>query len=552
MAKVPAISGGKDPGALMRHPVVSGELAGEFQARQTLRRTMHWHCSLSDDLVERLWQSPDSVMASATPLQDKERCLVVRITDGTEPLVLKRQNWGGAWKTFCKSLRTPQARQSFFDGIHLVEHGVRTPRPLALVEQRLGPFGIQSYLLTEHIAGTSLYRLMRFEQPSLEGVEHLADQVARLCTQLDDLRVSHNDLKPENLLIDPTNQIWLIDLEKMRRHNAVQPARTRLLEDLNRLLHARNWRENRMAAEIFRDRLLRTPAVSAALAAARTTHHPLVDSGALDRGAENRLSVIVVDPGSPQQLQECVESFRDFADEWLVAGADAADNASKTTIDEANRALAAARHPWVLVVRGNERVSPDLAKEIPCLLTAGPKSDACRIELRRVVLGRAIRYGAWRGNASVRLARKQTAAFVINAGQVELQSSSARVEPLKSKLMLPFDWQGETFDHQFRDETSRLAELRRNAGRRANLSKAIARAIGNFARSYLLRCGFLDGRAGLHLSLLTALHDITAEMKLSIRSTAPEPPKPIDVRETRSPSGRRFDRAVPAANHRAA
>ena len=44
----------------------------------------------------------------------------------------------------------------------------------AVLENRVGPFQHCSYLLTDYIVGTSLYRLMRFERPSAEFVEHLA------------------------------------------------------------------------------------------------------------------------------------------------------------------------------------------------------------------------------------------------------------------------------------------------------------------------------------------------------------------------------------------
>ena len=515
----------------MRHPVFQGDQLRDFSTRRALNCAMYRHRSLSMELGEKLWEAPDELMAVGEPLQDKERCLVVRLTDGQDSLILKRHNWGGVWKTFCKSLRVPQARQSFLDGVYLAAAGVRTPKPLALVEHKLGPFGRRSYLLTEYVHGTSLYRLMRFEAPSLDIIEHVIDQVGQLCSRLDGLRISHNDLKPENLMIDGAGQVWLIDLEKMRRHSSVEPARVRLLEDLKRLLHPRNWRENREAAELFRKRLSEHSVVIAALGQVRPSKHPLIDSRPFDRGQENKLSVLVVSPKDVQNLRACVETFRDIADQIVVA--DRQPTASmRALIDQLgcqlleptdetegaaqfhNRALGQTKHPWVLVVEGDERVSPDLAKEIQCLLTESVQEDAYRITRRRVYLGHVSKFGPFRGESPARLFRRERGKFVDHRVRVRLEVCSKQPGRLKSKLIYLFCWHVTDYVQSINEGTTRVAKLRYESGERPRLIRALFRATRRFARDYLLRHAYLDGRVGLQMSILSAFTILVTEAKL--------------------------------------
>ncbi len=511
---------------------VHGFSSEQFSLRGSFTRVVAWHRSLSDELAEKLWHAPDELMALGEPLQDKERCLVVRLCDGPDLIVVKHHNWGGSWKTFCKSLRTPQARQSFLDGVFLSEAGVRTPQPLALVERKLGPFGRDSYLLTEHVRGTSLYRWIRFEHPPLELVRHVIDQVVGLCARLVELRVSHNDLKPENLMIDPAGQVWLIDLEKMRRHDSLPPARVRLLEDLVRLLHPRTWRENRQAGELLCRQLVEHPVVAEAVERVKPRKHPLFDLQAFDRGQANQLSVLVVSPNGVENLRACIDSFRDIANQIVVADGRPTDEARQlvaelgcqlttsgdelreTTAEFRNRALAQTRHPWVLVVEGDERVSPDLAKEIQCLLTEGPSADAYRIPQRRVYLGHVSKFGAFRGESPVRLFRRGLGAFVAHRTRARLETQVDPPGRTKSKLIYFYCWHVADLVRSTNEQTTHLAHLRFENGERPRFLLAIFRAGRRFVRSYLLRHAYLDGHVGLQMSLLSASAVLMTEAKL--------------------------------------
>src|SRR5262245_55204671 len=130
--------------------------------RRSLTRRVQYDPALPAELVQTLARGNlDRLIQQATPLQLKERCSAVQLDHPAGPLMIKRHVWGDWWRTARMLLRAPTARVSATLGLALVEQGVRTPRPRAVVECGFGPCGSSSYLVTDFVPGTSLYRHVR-------------------------------------------------------------------------------------------------------------------------------------------------------------------------------------------------------------------------------------------------------------------------------------------------------------------------------------------------------------------------------------------------------
>jgi serine/threonine protein kinase len=392
-----------------------------LQTRGSLRRWMTWDRNLPDDMVAALWDSPENLLGHGECLQTKSRTTVARVDVPPGPYLLKFHHWAGFWKMLSKSRATSPNRLSFDLGLQLADRGVPTPRPLACVDVRLGPLNVCSYLLTDFVEGTSLYRRLRYDRPDSATIDDLARQVARIWQVLDDARLSHNDLKPENFMIDPSGRVWLIDLENARWHKDTVALRQCQAEDAKRILHARSWQANPAAAEVFRQRLLVTPAVQTAIAEPGGAKHPLAQGAEGSGIVSQRLTVLIPCNNATAELSGCVGSVRDFADEIVLAIPDGNDRAwdivenlpdcrgwwCERFDDQTLRdAINAARNPWVLVLEPSERVSPDLAKEIQFLLAENPSKDGYRIGRRNYLFGRMMRFGDAAGHMPVRLVRR--------------------------------------------------------------------------------------------------------------------------------------------------
>jgi hypothetical protein len=489
--------------------------------RRSFDRHMGWDAQLPAELVERLWQDPRALVADGSKLQDKPRCTVVRIDHPAGPFVLKRHSWGNFRRTMRRSLSRSAARKSWIDGRDLATAGIPTPLPRAYVERRFGPFCGCSYLLTDYVPGTSLYRLMRFDRPPMEVVTRLARQVAAIWERLDELRVCHNDLKTENLLVDPQGKVWLIDLERTRRFARLEQARRRQVRDANDLLHPRNWRSDPGAAEVFRREILQTAAAAATLAGPQGAAHPLSRPVSAANRPSQLVTVLIPCRNAAGTIGACVDSVRDMADEILVADAGSTDDTLEVVrqaggcriierqcddeVEFENWARGAAAHPWILRILPNERLNPELGRQVQDVLATEPNEDAFWISRAVLFRGQRLNFGGFDHDASLRLYRRDAGRYALCDGRVEMVVAQHKTGRIESRL----------FHESFSTLERRLGEMIRIAAQSAQTARQqglrpkrraiLWQAPWQFIRSYFLRFGWLDGWAGLHACWLSAL-----------------------------------------------
>jgi hypothetical protein len=482
---------------------------------------MCWDAGLPPELIERIWRDPHALLTEGVKLQDKTRCTVVRLDDPAGPFVWKHHNWGTIRRTIKRSLSRSTARKSWLDGLFLSDAGVPTPRPRAIMERQLGPFQRCSYILTDYVPGTSLYRLMRFGRPTPAMIQDLARQVASIWQQLDDLRVWHNDFKTENLLVDPQGKLWIIDLERTRRYHNVDRMRRRQARDVADLLHPRNWRAHPEASDIFRRAILQTPAAAATLAGPQGIGHPLSRPVPAINRSSQLVTVLVPCRNAAETILTCLDSVRDMGDEILVADAGSTDHTldlvrefggcrilEQPSADDAYFeawAQSHARHDWILRILPNEQLNPDLARQVQDKLATEPREDGFLVSRSFHFRGGRLKFGDFRGDSSIRLYRKDAARYETTDGRVEVRLASERLGTLRSRLVVELC---PNLDRYLSDMLSAAREMARRAhdrGLRPKRRNILWRAPWKFVRSYVLRRGWLDGWPGLHASILTSL-----------------------------------------------
>jgi hypothetical protein len=494
---------------------------GPWLRRRSFSRHLCCDADLGAELIERIWQDPHGLLADGHLLQHKVRCTVVRLDHPAGPLVWKHHNWGTPGRTLRRSLSKSCARKSWTDANFLHAAGVPTPRPRAFFERRFGPFKTCSYQLTDYVPGTSLYRFLRFERPSTQVVGHLARQVAAIWQRLDDLRVCHNDLKTENLLVDPQGKVWLIDVDRLRRCRDEKTTRRRQLRDAGDLLHPRNWRANPQAAEIFRREILRTPAGAEAAGGPQGAAHPLNQPVLATNRPSQLVTVLIPCRNAAATISACLESVRDMADEILVADAGSTDETlrlvrefggcriiEKASVDPAAFEAWAhghARHAWILRLLPGEQLSPELGRAVQDRLAADPAEHGFRILRRARFRGQYLQHGEFQPDCSLRLYRKDAARYEMRDSRVEVTVPSGKIGNSASYLVYEaFAGLQGHFAELVRHAASAAASDRRQ-GRRSKLFGILWRAPWRFLQSYVLRFGWLDGRAGLHASCLSAV-----------------------------------------------
>lgn len=494
---------------------------GSLRTRRQFDRFMAWDGDLPADLVDRMWDDPHALLAAGAKLQDKLRSTITRIEHPAGHFTWKHHNWGTLPRTVKKSLSGSPAQKSWLDSEFLLAAGVPTPRVRAYLEKRVGPFRRTSYLLTDYVAGTSLYRLMRFEQPSADFIAHLADQVAVIWQRLDDAGVWHNDFKTENLLVDPEGKVWLIDLERMRRFSSRSRLRKRQKKDVRDLLHPRNWRSNPAAAEAFRRAIAATPAGREALAGPDGATHPLQQPCPTKNRLGQLVTVLICCHNAADTILACLESVRDMADEILVADSGSTDDTldvvrefggcriiRRNEPDEvafAAWAQAHARHDWILRLRPDEQLNAELSRQVQDLLAAEPTQDGFVISRTVYFHGRRLLHSQFQNEPSIRLYRNRAGRFELRDGRVEVCIASDQVGSMKSRIVYEACHSTERCLSEIIRNATRAAESAHAAGRPSQLRSMLWRAPWTFLRTYVIESGWIDGSAGLRACFLSTL-----------------------------------------------
>jgi tRNA A-37 threonylcarbamoyl transferase component Bud32 len=136
-----------------------------------------------------------------------------------------------------RALRRSRAWISWQNAHRLELLGIATPRPLAMRENRAGPFRQGAYLVTEWTSGESLQAwLLRYGPAGIP--DWLDREVSRLFAIMWLGRVSHGDMKATNLIVCG-EQLQLIDLDALRRHRCKRFFKAAYGKDLQRFMD--NW-----------------------------------------------------------------------------------------------------------------------------------------------------------------------------------------------------------------------------------------------------------------------------------------------------------------------
>jgi len=177
-------------------------------------------------------------------------------------------------------------------------------------------------------------------------------------------------------------------------------------------------------------------------------------------------------------------------------------------------ALEKASNEWVLSVDADERVTPELKKEILTILNSKfPSFNGYYIPRRNHYLGRWIRHCGWYPDYKLRLFRRGKGRF--NERTVH---ESVVVEGRKGHLKSCLNHYSykNLSDHLSRiDKFSTLAaEQMFRDGKIARFFDLLFRPLTKFIKMYLIRRGYLDGIYGLIVSIMGSFYVFTKYLKL--------------------------------------
>lgn len=493
-----------------------------LERRSFLRRA--W-CdpNLPREMIDALLSGDvDRVLFDTVPLQVKDRCVVGRRDCEFGPLLVKRHVWGNFSRTVRMPFREPPALRCARLGLYLNDCGFRTPRPRATVNYCVGPWTYRSYLITDYIEGTSLYRYIRFETQTDDELRHVAGQVAQLWHRLIELGISHNDLKPENFIVDENLDVWLIDLEKTRESGKAERQQEREIFDVKNFLHIRGWHHRLEARSHFAEAFLRSP--HGHWLKSTVVEQIAAQPGPLETEIDAEISAVILCEGGIEVplVRQAIDSVADIADEVVLIGTTRSGESevlkrinlcAPAQLSAKSGAFASvARFPWILAIYQNESVTPFLSKELQQMVTNSKVKSAVRIPLERQFFGQTIKQAA--SLPSVRLFQQLDCEHSITDGGLEVSVAADRTGRLTGLIQVSECSTVAEYVHRLNSQSSEAALGRFRAGSRANPARGLARAAQRFAAACVRPSGIRSGWTGLQIAMLDGVFAWVEEAKL--------------------------------------
>jgi (heptosyl)LPS beta-1,4-glucosyltransferase len=244
-----------------------------------------------------------------------------------------------------------------------------------------------------------------------------------------------------------------------------------------------------------------------------------------------KITATIITLNEAENIRAACESVS-WADEVLVVDSESTDSTSEIAAQcgaqvivkpwagfaaQKQFAVDSASHDWIFSLDADERVSPELQASIAVLHGANEATLAhgYRVARRAFYLGRWIRGGGWYPDYQLRLFSRTRGRWgdrVIHESVT--MDQGARVETLRGDLL---HYSMRDTDHHRQMIAERYAPLGAQQmlkdGKRTSPWRIALAGPASFLRSYLLKGGFRDGRAGLTIANLAWRH---AALKHSI------------------------------------
>jgi glycosyltransferase involved in cell wall biosynthesis len=229
------------------------------------------------------------------------------------------------------------------------------------------------------------------------------------------------------------------------------------------------------------------------------------------------LTVTIITLNEAQHIAEAIDSAA-FADEILVVDSGSTDRTVEIArgkgvrvftrewtgyVDQKNYAAEQASHEWIFSLDADERIPAVLADEIRSILTGDPPYHGYRLPRVAFHLGRWIRTTDFYPDYQTRFYNRRFARwcgrYVHESVSVDGPSGQLRSE-LQHYSFSDLRDQIQRINHYSTLSARQMYE----SGRRTGPVEIVVHPPAAFLRNYILRKGFLDGTAGLTISLMNA------------------------------------------------
>jgi len=228
------------------------------------------------------------------------------------------------------------------------------------------------------------------------------------------------------------------------------------------------------------------------------------------------LSVILITKNESANIRACLESLA-WADEIIVVDSGSTDDTVELARQsgarvyvhdwpgfgpQKNRALDYATCDWVFSIDADERVTPELRAELQQAMR-GAEADGYYCPRLSQFCGKFIHHSGWYPDYVLRLFRRGTARFSDSLVHESVQLTG-RTLRLKSPLLHYSYLTPDDVLRKVEHYSTAAAQQMFQSGKHATLVRAGVSAGWAFVRTYIVRLGVLDGKAGWDIACMNA------------------------------------------------
>ena len=236
----------------------------------------------------------------------------------------------------------------------------------------------------------------------------------------------------------------------------------------------------------------------------------------------SKISVVVTAFNEEENIEECLASIRDLADEIIVVDNNSQDktgeiarkftkkvftqkNDPKKIDVNKNFGFSKATGGWILSIDADERVTEELASEIKKIVKRPSESaSGYWIPRKNIIFKKWIKSDMWWPDYQLKLFRRGKGSFDKNQVHKPL-----KVEGETEKLEMPLIHNNYTSITQFITKLNNYTDIEAenlSAEYEFNWLDAIRFPINDFVKTFFLQKGYQDGLHGLVLSMLQAFY----------------------------------------------
>lgn len=233
------------------------------------------------------------------------------------------------------------------------------------------------------------------------------------------------------------------------------------------------------------------------------------------------ISVAMIVKNESQDLAKCLETVKDWVNEIVILDSGSTDNTKEIALSYGAKFYENTDWPgfgkqrqlaqqyvtsdYVLWLDADERVTPALRDAILKAVEQDRANTVYQLPRVSEVFGRAIRHSGWYPDYVVRLYRTNYAQYGDELVHEKVHyPAGTKVEKLTGDLE-HFTYKS---IHHYLVKSAGYgkawADQRQAKGKKATLFQGVTHALSCFLKMYVFRAGFLDGKQGFLLAVLSA------------------------------------------------